>query len=73
MSLSEGNNDGWLDNPRKVAYIRLLVETLYESRTIVVCYNAAILRLLSAFALLHWGSRGGGEPTISRKSVLQAY
>ncbi|KAK4234205.1 ferric reductase transmembrane component 1 [Achaetomium macrosporum] len=52
-ALSEGDSD-WMDDPEKVEYIRKLIESIYEARAIVTCYNLAILLVLAMVTVWHW-------------------
>jgi hypothetical protein len=43
-----------MKDPEKVEYIQQLLDALFEARTIVNCYNVAILLVILVLALLHW-------------------
>ncbi|KAK3311050.1 uncharacterized protein B0T15DRAFT_507647 [Chaetomium strumarium] len=53
VALGEGDND-WMKDPEKVEYIRQLIESIYEARAIVACYNLAMLLVLLMVTVWHW-------------------
>ncbi|KAH6628170.1 hypothetical protein F5144DRAFT_494833 [Chaetomium tenue] len=44
----------WMNDPEKVEYIRQLLESLFEARYIVNCYNIAIAIVILVFTAWHW-------------------
>ncbi|KAK4103382.1 hypothetical protein N658DRAFT_494717 [Parathielavia hyrcaniae] len=50
---SEDGDFEWMNDPEKVEYVERLLDALYEARTIVNCYNLAILLVLMVLALQH--------------------
>ena len=44
----------WMNDPEKVEYIRQLLESLFEARYIVNCYNIAIAIVIFVFAVWNW-------------------
>ncbi|KAH6854765.1 ferric reductase like transmembrane component-domain-containing protein [Chaetomium sp. MPI-CAGE-AT-0009] len=51
---SEDDDLDWMNDPEKVEYIRQLLESLFESRYIVNCYNVAVGIAILVFAAWHW-------------------
>ncbi|KAK3298707.1 uncharacterized protein B0H64DRAFT_422464 [Chaetomium fimeti] len=51
---SEDDDLDWMNDPKKVEYILQLLDSLFESRYIVNCYNIAIGTVILVFAVWHW-------------------
>ncbi|KAL2128925.1 hypothetical protein VTI74DRAFT_8472 [Chaetomium olivicolor] len=54
LSESDKDDDNWFDDPKKVEYVRQLIEAIYEARAIVASYNAVILLITLLMIFWHW-------------------
>ncbi|KAL2198362.1 hypothetical protein P885DRAFT_33368 [Corynascus similis CBS 632.67] len=53
-TLSEEDDLDWMNDPEKVEYIQQLLDSLYESRAIIHCYNIVLIMTVVALAVWHW-------------------
>ncbi|EAQ89486.1 hypothetical protein CHGG_06105 [Chaetomium globosum CBS 148.51] len=54
VSADDDDDLDWMNDPEKVEYIQQLLESLFEARYIVNCYNIAIAIVILVFTVWHW-------------------